>query len=265
MDSVISPDGTKELFQVIVVDRSGGEAKDNKPYTATLFLKNLATGEINPLVQRGGGSDGGIFSFSGIHFSYDSQKFAYEWGEPAEHHVYDFSHGDRLLVTNEDSRLGDFSPDSTKILFFSLDKLFSFDLNTGGTLEVTTDHNGRGLDGGASSASYVDNGTKVEFYFHEYQTGETRLLVKDLSTGALYDKADGPPPETIYGSDGGDILTGTSADDTIDGGKGNDSITGHVGNDSLIGSEGNDTLNGHYDNDSIYGGEGNDSLHRLDG
>ncbi len=82
----------------------------------------------------------------------------------------------------------------------------------------------------------------------------------------------------IEGTEGKDVLRGTSAneliigygekdnikgnggDDCLVGGDGDDHINGGTGNDVLIGGEGNDDLDGHFGNDLIYGGNGNDLL-----
>jgi len=87
----------------------------------------------------------------------------------------------------------------------------------------------------------------------------------------------------IYGTNNGDILTGTfdndiiyayagrdyvygdSGDDYMNAGTGNDVINGGDGNDTLHGIDGDDTLVGSVGNDWIYGGAGNDNLYGSDG
>mgnify|MGYP001308932388 CR=1 FL=1 len=74
----------------------------------------------------------------------------------------------------------------------------------------------------------------------------------------------------VYGTDGNNVLKGTSEgsyregsliDDLIYGYAGNDSLLGYGGNDTLHGGDGNDTLNGGYGNDIMYGGTGNDRFY----
>jgi predicted extracellular nuclease len=60
----------------------------------------------------------------------------------------------------------------------------------------------------------------------------------------------------LLGSNGDDVIVGTSANDIIFGMSGNDMICGVSGNDILVGQFGNDVL---------YGGDGNDLLHGLFG
>ncbi len=75
--------------------------------------------------------------------------------------------------------------------------------------------------------------------------------------------------ETINGTDGIDILQGTSApsyvlgkagDDDLSGGAGNDTIYGSYGSDLLFGEDGDDVLYGEQDADRLNGGAGNDTL-----
>ena len=77
-----------------------------------------------------------------------------------------------------------------------------------------------------------------------------------------------------WGSDKGDLLSGTAknnylfggaGDDILFGNGGNDSLSGHSGNDLLIGGEGNDTILGDEGHDILYGDNGNDTLSGGDG
>ena len=74
---------------------------------------------------------------------------------------------------------------------------------------------------------------------------------------------------TITGTDGFDILVGTSGDDVICGfggndliigGRGDDVIFGGAGNDVIFGSRGDDDLFGEAGDDVVFGGRGNDHL-----
>lgn len=65
---------------------------------------------------------------------------------------------------------------------------------------------------------------------------------------------------TIVGTDGDDILDGTSEDDVIFAGAGADRINGLAGDDVICGGEGNDILIGGADDDTLVGGEGRDQV-----
>ncbi|HRX37624.1 MAG TPA: calcium-binding protein [Aestuariivirga sp.] len=69
----------------------------------------------------------------------------------------------------------------------------------------------------------------------------------------------------IDGTDGNDVLDGTTLDDEIRGGRGDDTLNGFEGDDRLRGEKGNDTLNGDIGNDRLIGGSGNDTLNGGDG
>jgi RTX calcium-binding nonapeptide repeat (4 copies) len=86
--------------------------------------------------------------------------------------------------------------------------------------------------------------------------------------------AGSPPPGAIVGTNGPDILNGTSGNDVIfglggpdviNGGGGNDLICGGAGSDVMSGGSGNDTIKGGSDSDVITGGAGNDTLNTQDG
>lgn len=64
----------------------------------------------------------------------------------------------------------------------------------------------------------------------------------------------------ILGTNGRDILVGTSRRDVICGGRGGDTIRGLGGNDLLVGGKGKDGLRGGGGNDTLRGGPGNDIL-----
>lgn len=66
--------------------------------------------------------------------------------------------------------------------------------------------------------------------------------------------------ETVIGSIGNNLLTGSALADSLNGNGGNDTLSGLAGNDTLSGGAGNDTLNGGTNNDSLDGGASNDTL-----
>ncbi|MEB3281637.1 MAG: hypothetical protein VKK42_22220 [Lyngbya sp.] len=65
---------------------------------------------------------------------------------------------------------------------------------------------------------------------------------------------------TIRGTEGDDLLQGTSQPDIIFAEDGNDILQGKQGNDELYGGNGNDFLRGGADDDLLIGGNGNDFL-----
>lgn len=75
-----------------------------------------------------------------------------------------------------------------------------------------------------------------------------------------------PPPACpicnnyIYGTKGGDTLSGTAANDCIYGDDGADTISGYAGGDKLHGGSQDDTLYGGSGDDCLYGGPGWDHL-----
>lgn len=60
------------------------------------------------------------------------------------------------------------------------------------------------------------------------------------------------------GTDGIDVIIGTSANDSFSGRAGNDVFTGEAGNDRLNGGAGDDVFTGDAGNDSLNGGTGDD-------
>ena len=62
------------------------------------------------------------------------------------------------------------------------------------------------------------------------------------------------------GTDGDDLLEGTSEADIINAGEGNDTVSGFLGNDFIDGASGNDSLFGNEGRDTLFGGSGNDIL-----
>jgi Ca2+-binding RTX toxin-like protein len=65
---------------------------------------------------------------------------------------------------------------------------------------------------------------------------------------------------TVFGGDGNDTLTGTTAVDILNGGLGDDTISGAGGNDTLNGDDGNDVLTGGLGDDTVNGGVGTDTI-----
>jgi Tol biopolymer transport system component len=146
------------------------------------------------------------------------------------------------------------SPDATKIAFEREDA--SIWVNAKGSDE-------RQLATGTGPA-WSPDGTKIAFrgwpsgIYTINPDGSGRTLV---TTGA----GDSPPawqpkPCTIVGTEGDDVLFGTSKNDVICGMGGRDTLRGNGGNDLLRGGLGNDTLYGNGGSDLLNGGFGDDHL-----
>ena len=98
----------------------------------------------------------------------------------------------------------------------------------------------------------------------------------DLDHGCAYNNAGECDPNysniaddpvnglVIAGSNGNNIIHGTSGPDTICGGNGNDEIYGEDGDDTIYGDNGNDSLYGGPGGDEIHGGNGKDQLWGYD-
>ncbi len=66
--------------------------------------------------------------------------------------------------------------------------------------------------------------------------------------------------EVVKGSQGDDILSGSTRSETLLGGAGDDILTGLQGNDRLIGNSGNDTFHARFGSDIVKGGAGVDEV-----
>ena len=114
-------------------------------------------------------------------------------------------------------------------------------LNTAGEAIFTPDS---GYTGAAGFSYRVSDGAG----------GETEGLVSINVTQPQI------PPNVINGTENGERLVGTSADESIFGYGGNDVILGSGGADMLYGGEGNDYINGGGGIDTLFGGNGDDVL-----
>jgi Ca2+-binding RTX toxin-like protein len=64
----------------------------------------------------------------------------------------------------------------------------------------------------------------------------------------------------VTGTEGDDVIVGSSDADTIHGLGGNDVICGGIGNDVIFGGNGTDTIEGNAGSDTLAGGNGSDTL-----
>jgi Ca2+-binding RTX toxin-like protein len=71
--------------------------------------------------------------------------------------------------------------------------------------------------------------------------------------------------DTVYGGDGNDTIYARYSGTYTIGDDGDDSFFGEAGNDTIYGGTGNDSLDGGTGNDKLYGEDGNDSLAGADG
>lgn len=125
--------------------------------------------------------------------------------------------------------------------------------------DVDFTHDGDDL---IATVSTAGDTVRIKDWLNSWQ----RIDRFDFDNGAWLDVNDvlaklnvGEGSEILYGSPGGDTLTGTEKDSVIFGRGGNDILTGGAGRDELYGEAGNDTLDGGADRDWLYGGEGDNS------
>jgi Ca2+-binding RTX toxin-like protein len=104
--------------------------------------------------------------------------------------------------------------------------------------------------------------TKVEFISDTPEVNEIYCLEGQPCIGTdgddiIYGTSG---PDKIYGGNGSDIIYGDSGDDYIGGGNGEDIIFGEGGNDVIIGGNGRDELDGGEGDDELRGENGSDTL-----
>ena len=81
-------------------------------------------------------------------------------------------------------------------------------------------------------------------------------------TGGTAELRGGARNDSIYGTDGGELINGGAGNDELQGNGGDDTINGGAGLDSVIGGDGDDLLDGGADGegDFLSGGAGDDRL-----
>ena len=107
----------------------------------------------------------------------------------------------------------------------------------------------------ATSAAFTLTLTDAMSFERAYGNDNVNTIDASATTGQ----------QIIFGRDGNDTLTGSSAGDFLFGEDGNDTLNGGAGADFLLGGAGTDTLNGGDLNDRLYGGNDGDTLNGDDG
>jgi Ca2+-binding RTX toxin-like protein len=134
-----------------------------------------------------------------------------------------------------------------------------------------------GDDIAAHHVSITNNGTDIIITLLDdagQSTGESITLLNTMASSAnyLYGGIEFADDSTmlwaeafalalnVYGSDGGDTLTGSAHNDVLHGQSGDDTLDGGAGNDTLYGGDGNDILSDTSGTNNLYGGDGDDQL-----
>ncbi|MFG1339985.1 VCBS domain-containing protein [Xanthobacter autotrophicus] len=218
-DSVIpvfSPDGTKVAFVSYASNLVAGDTNG----TSDIFVKDLTTGAVTRVSTDAAGTQGNYDSYSPV-FSPDGTKVAFwsfasnlvagDTNNTEDIFVKDLTTGAITRVStdaagvqgNSESSGPVFSPDGTKVAFFSgasnlvagdtngTYDIFVKDLTTGAVTRVSTDAAGAQGNNYSSSPVFSPDGTKVAFLSaaSNLVAGDTNgaydTFVKDLTTGAV--------------------------------------------------------------------------------
>jgi Ca2+-binding RTX toxin-like protein len=140
-------------------------------------------------------------------------------------------------------------PDAGTVFFYSLTN------NAGGRFAIN------------STSGVVTMATGAVLDFETAQNHQ--ITVRATDAGGLFTEqaftvniTDVSDPVTLSGTNGNDVLTGSSPQFwTINGLDGNDQITGNALSDQLNGGAGNDVLNGGAGNDTLLAGDGEDYVY----
>ena len=127
--------------------------------------------------------------------------------------------------------------------------------------EVWTSTTAGGTFGAAHQLSPEDDDSPDRAHGARNASGDVVagwLLFVDANSAQVSPAAPGPDP--IFGDDGDDTLTGTSAGEAIYAAKGNDTVDAGGGADDVFGEQGNDRLGGAAGGDALFGGPGRDTL-----
>ena len=286
-----SPDGTKLAFESFATNLAPNDAFPG----SDVFLKDLTTGQVTLLsadaagVQANSSSHNPIFSPDGTKVAFESFSTNLVPGDTngqEDVFIKDLATGDVTEVPlntlgiqgNAESRGAFFSPDGSKLLFFSpADNLVPGDTNGADDLFIAsltgnddvvvgnpgndTLHGGFGnddLDGGhGNDVVFGDNGRDVV----KGGPGDDTVY-----GGNGDDSIDGNSGnDKVFGDAGDDTMRGSEGRDTMDGGAGNDTVLGDSGSDIVHGGAGNDRVSGNGSNDTVYGDDGDDVVSGGDG
>ena len=149
--------------------------------------------------------------------------------------------------------------DGEDILYFSLGRF------TGSGYELDVFDGGAGID---DSIDFHDQ-PDIDGVVVDLASGTYEATVRNTAIGDIVVAGSLVGIETAWGSEGDDLLLGTSGDDGsfwgLYGSGGNDVIYGYAGNDILYGGHGDDVIYGGPGDDLIRGYEGQDILYGEDG
>lgn len=146
--------------------------------------------------------------------------------------------------------------------FGTLDFLFNIeDLRGSNFDDVLIGSTGNNVIEGLAGQDDIRGGEGVDTVEYDNLSASVRV---DLRIGDANKGINGGDDllsiENVVGSDFGDIVIGSTAENRIEGLGGNDRLVGLAGNDQMFGGSGNDVLFGNSGNDILQGGAGNDRL-----
>lgn len=116
----------------------------------------------------------------------------------------------------------------------------------------------------------VDELLEAESFFTATQSATNTIIGTagdDVLTGTKYTDIIWAQAgdDTVYGLESGDIIGGGAGDDEIWGGSGDDIIYGSTGLDDIYGEDGDDLIYAGADNDTVDGGAGDDRIYTFTG
>ncbi len=280
-DPVFSPDGTKVAFRSWAINLVPGDANGNDH----IFVKTLATGAIERISTDPSGAQGNddssdpVFSPDGTQVAFVSDASNLVPGDtnnrydifvvtlgattppttifpgtPGDDNYCGASGGDQAVGFVNDSMTGQagndcFSPKG------GVDTVF------GGPGTDLLDYSAASVVFGAPPAGAVINlasGVSTD----PWGNADFTLELENAQGTELGDWLVGTEADNnvLAGLGGNDTAVGLGGNDTLDLGAGNDLGYGYAGNDTILGGAGNDTAYGSEGTDSLIGGIDNDLL-----
>lgn len=305
--AVFSPDGTKIAFYSSASNLVSGDTNGQ----GEIFIKDLVTGETTRIATDALGVEGNNDSIHAV-FSPDGTKIAFQ--SNASNLVSSDTNGSgdifvKNLVTgvvtsvstdssgrqaNEFSDGAVFSPDGSKILFYSAASnlvagdtnsevdVFIKDLTTGAVTLVSADAFGVQGNSASFQAVFSPDGSKALFYSaaSNLVAGDTNgfgdLFIKDLTTGTvalistntLGEQGNSSSSKAWFSPDGTQIAFESRASNLVAGDT-NEKLDIFLVTTNLpagiYGTGLADVLNGTDADDIIYGFQGNDTINGLSG